>query len=136
MFDVGWVEAYTVIGPRVVFFSTPPYHGTLTRFHAHPAAWLHKLPDNMTFEEGSLCEPLAVALAGLEKANVKLGDPVAIWCVPSSILHTSCFLRLISHLSYLTSRIQSHISYPISSHIRTPYLLPNPNPKGLPADAT
>lgn len=72
-----------MVGPRVVFFSTPPYHGTLTRFHAHPAAWLHKLPDNMSFEEGSLCEPLAVALAGLERANVKLGDPVAIWWVHS-----------------------------------------------------
>ncbi|WVQ66014.1 uncharacterized protein L199_004192 [Kwoniella botswanensis] len=63
---------------RVVFFSTPPYHGTLTRFHAHPAAWLHKLPDNVSFEEGSLCEPLAVALAGLERAGTKLGDPVVI----------------------------------------------------------
>lgn len=63
---------------RVVFFSTPPYHGTMTRFHAHPAAWLHKLPDNVSFEEGSLCEPLAVALAGLERAGTKLGDPVLI----------------------------------------------------------
>lgn len=64
--------------PRVVFFSTPPYHGTLTRYHAHPAQWLHKLPDNVSFEEGSLCEPLAVALAGLERADIKLGDPVLI----------------------------------------------------------
>jgi hypothetical protein len=35
----------------------------------------------MSYEEGSLCEPLAVALAGLEKADVKLGDPVVIWYV-------------------------------------------------------
>ena len=33
----------------------------------------------MSFEEGSLCEPLAVALAGLEKAGVRLGDPVVVW---------------------------------------------------------
>lgn len=65
--------------PRVVFFSTPPYHGTLTRYHAHPSAWLHKLPDNVSFEEGSLCEPLAVALAGIERAGIVLGDPIAIW---------------------------------------------------------
>ncbi|WVQ80310.1 hypothetical protein IAT38_002415 [Cryptococcus sp. DSM 104549] len=64
--------------PNVVFFSTPPYHGTLTRFHNHPAAWLHRLPDNVSFEEGSLCEPLAVALAGLDRAGVRLGDPVVI----------------------------------------------------------
>lgn len=65
-------------GPNVVFFSTPPYHGTLTRWHLHPAQWLHKLPDNVSFEEGALCEPLAVALAGLERADVKLGDPLLI----------------------------------------------------------
>jgi L-iditol 2-dehydrogenase len=62
-----------------VFFSTPPYHGTLTRFHNHPATWLHHLPDNVSFEEGALCEPLAVALAGIERAGVKLGDQVLIW---------------------------------------------------------
>ncbi|KAK4058657.1 hypothetical protein OIO90_000101 [Microbotryomycetes sp. JL221] len=64
--------------PDVVFFSTPPYHGTLTRYHVHPAAWLHKLPDSISFEEGSLLEPLAVALAGIERAQLKLGDPTLI----------------------------------------------------------
>jgi len=64
--------------PDVVFFSTPPYHGTLTRWHLHPAAWLHRLPDNVSFEEGSLCEPLSVALAGIERADLRLGDPVLV----------------------------------------------------------
>ncbi|KII87357.1 hypothetical protein PLICRDRAFT_42985 [Plicaturopsis crispa FD-325 SS-3] len=64
--------------PDVVFFSTPPFHGTLTRWHLHPAAWLHRLPDEVSFEEGSLCEPLAVALAGIERANLRLGDPILI----------------------------------------------------------
>lgn len=45
----------------------------------------------MSFEEGSLCEPLAVALAGLERANIKLGDPVVIWY--------ACFSALTSLLS-------------------------------------
>lgn len=67
------------LGPVDVFFSTPPYHGTLTRYHNHPAAWCHRLADNMSYEEGSLCEPLAVALAGLDRAGVKLGDPIVIW---------------------------------------------------------
>ncbi|KAK7061011.1 hypothetical protein VNI00_000746 [Paramarasmius palmivorus] len=64
--------------PNVVFFSTPPYHGTLTRWHLHPAQWLHRLPDNVSFEEGSLCEPLAVALAGIERSGLRLGDPTLI----------------------------------------------------------
>ncbi|KAF8916318.1 chaperonin 10-like protein [Mucidula mucida] len=64
--------------PDVVFFSTPPYHGTLTRWHVHPEQWLHRLPDNVSFEEGALCEPLAVALAGIDRSGLRLGDPLLI----------------------------------------------------------
>ncbi|KAF8752829.1 Alcohol dehydrogenase GroES-like domain [Rhizoctonia solani] len=64
--------------PDVVFFSTPPYHGTLTRYHLHPAAWLHKLPENISFEEGALLEPTAVALAGIERSGLRLGDATFI----------------------------------------------------------
>jgi len=64
--------------PEIVFLSTPPFHGLLTRYHAHPACWLHKLPPTISYEEGSLLEPLAVALAGIERAGVKLGDSVLI----------------------------------------------------------
>jgi hypothetical protein len=52
--------------------------GTLTRYHLHPAAWLHKLPDNITFEEGALLEPTAVALAGIERSGLRLGDATFI----------------------------------------------------------
>lgn len=64
--------------PNIVFFSTPPFHGLLTRFHAHPACWLHKLPPSVSYEEGSLLEPLAVSLAGIERSGLRLGDPVLI----------------------------------------------------------
>jgi L-iditol 2-dehydrogenase len=64
--------------PDVVFFSTPPYHGTLTRYHVHPAGWLHKLPPSITYEEGALLEPFAVALAGIERSDLRLGDPLLI----------------------------------------------------------
>lgn len=64
--------------PDVVFFSTPPHHGTLARYHVHPEEWLHKIPDEMTFEEGSLLEPLSVALAGIERSELRLGDPLVI----------------------------------------------------------
>ncbi|KAM0713598.1 hypothetical protein Q7P37_010560 [Cladosporium fusiforme] len=64
--------------PDMVFFSSPPVHGTLRRYHAHPAAWLHRLPDSMSFEEGALLEPLSVALAGIERAGLRLGDSLVI----------------------------------------------------------
>lgn len=64
--------------PDMVFFSSPPVHGTLRRYHAHPAAWLHRLPDNLSLEEGALLEPLSVALAGIERSGLKLGDSLVI----------------------------------------------------------
>lgn len=64
--------------PDVVFFSTPPYHGTLSRYHLHPEEWLHPLPDTLSFEEGSLLEPLSVALAGIDRSELRLGDPLVI----------------------------------------------------------
>jgi L-iditol 2-dehydrogenase len=64
--------------PNIIFYSSPPVDGTLRRYHVHPAAWLHKLPDNLTYEEGALLEPLSVALAGIERSGLRLGDPLVI----------------------------------------------------------
>lgn len=64
--------------PDVVFFSTPPHHGTLRRYHVHPEAWLHHIPDNISFEEGALLEPLTVALAGIDRSGLRLADPLVI----------------------------------------------------------
>ncbi|CAO2658069.1 Nn.00g073290.m01.CDS01 [Neocucurbitaria sp. VM-36] len=63
---------------RVQFLSTPPVTGLLRRYLKHPAMWCHKIPDSMTYEDGSMLEPLSVALAGMDRANVRLGDPVVV----------------------------------------------------------
>ncbi|KAL6236376.1 hypothetical protein BDW75DRAFT_239327 [Aspergillus navahoensis] len=64
--------------PDVVFFSTPPHHGTLRRYYAHPEDWLHRLPDHVTFEEGALLESLTVALAGIDRSGLRLADSLVI----------------------------------------------------------
>lgn len=64
--------------PNMTFFSSPPVDGTLRRYHAHPAAWLHKIPESISYEEGALLEPLSVALAGVERSGLRLGDPLVI----------------------------------------------------------
>ncbi|KAK3954861.1 L-arabinitol 4-dehydrogenase [Pseudoneurospora amorphoporcata] len=62
---------------RVDFLSTPPVPGLLRRYVNHPAVWCHKI-GNMSYENGAMLEPLSVALAGLQRAGVRLGDPVLI----------------------------------------------------------
>ena len=59
------------------FLSTPPVDGLLRRYVNHPAVWCHKIGD-MSFEDGAMLEPLSVALAGMERAGVRLGDSVLV----------------------------------------------------------
>ena len=61
----------------VEFRSTPPVAGLLRRYVNHPAVWCHKIGD-MTYEDGALLEPLSVALAGMQRANITLGDSVLV----------------------------------------------------------
>lgn len=62
---------------KVQFLSTPPVPGLLRRYVNHPAVWCHKIGD-MSYENGSMLEPLSVALAGLQRAKVELGDAVLV----------------------------------------------------------
>jgi len=48
--------------PDIVFAATPPYDGTLARYYRIPGDLVYKLPDNLTFEEGAMMEPLSVAI--------------------------------------------------------------------------
>jgi L-iditol 2-dehydrogenase len=63
---------------NVEFLSTPPVPGLLRRYVNHPAIWCHKIPESMSFEDGAMLEPLSVALAGMQRAGVGLGDPVIV----------------------------------------------------------
>lgn len=62
----------------VEFAGVYPYAGTLQRYKIHPAKWLHKFPDNVSFAEGALLEPLSVALHGINTARITIGTPVVV----------------------------------------------------------
>jgi len=62
------------LDPNVVFWATPPVHGCLRETVVHPAAFTFKLPDNVSFDEGAMVEPLAVGLYAARKAKIKPGD--------------------------------------------------------------
>lgn len=64
---------------EVEFFATPPYDGVLTNYITHPEDMCFKLPENVSYEEGALVEPLAVGLHACNQGNVKLGDTVIIF---------------------------------------------------------
>ncbi|KAJ5971494.1 Polyketide synthase enoylreductase [Penicillium vulpinum] len=62
----------------VQFAGVYPYEGTIQRYKNHPAKWLHKLPDNVTFAEGALLEPLSVVMHGVKTAGLSLGRGVVV----------------------------------------------------------
>jgi D-xylulose reductase len=62
------------LDPAVRFWATPPVHGVLRPSVVHPAAFTFKLPDNVSFAEGAMVEPVAVGMHAATKAKIKPGD--------------------------------------------------------------
>ncbi|MGI6173927.1 MAG: NAD(P)-dependent alcohol dehydrogenase [Christensenellales bacterium] len=65
--------------PDVIFWATPPYDGCLCDYVSHPAAFTFRLPENVSFEEGALIEPLAIGVNAAKTGDVRLGDTVVIF---------------------------------------------------------
>lgn len=66
------------LDPAVRFWATPPIHGCLTPYVVHPASFTFKLPDNVSFGEGAIVEPLAIGLQAARKAAIKPGDVAVV----------------------------------------------------------
>jgi D-xylulose reductase len=62
------------LDPGVRFWAVPPYHGVLRESVVHPAAFVFKLPENISYAEGALVEPLAIGMYAAQKAEIKPGD--------------------------------------------------------------
>jgi D-xylulose reductase len=66
------------LDPAVRFWATPPIHGCLRETVVHPAMFTFKLPDNISYGEGALVEPLSVGLQAVKKAAIQAGDVAVV----------------------------------------------------------
>lgn len=66
------------LSPSIFFCATPPDDGNLCRYYKHNANFCYKLPDNVTYEEGALIEPLSVGIHACRRAGVTLGSSVFV----------------------------------------------------------
>ncbi len=66
------------LDPAVRFWATPPIHGILRPTVVHPAAFTFKLPENVSYEEGAMVEPLAVGMHSANKAQIRPGDVAVV----------------------------------------------------------
>ncbi|CAN0902667.1 L-idonate 5-dehydrogenase [Linum grandiflorum] len=56
--------------PEMRFFGSPPTNGALANKVVHPASLCYKLPENVSLEEGAMCEPLSVGVHACRRAQV------------------------------------------------------------------
>lgn len=54
------------------------WYGAMAEYFATPEETVFKLPDGMTYDQGVLVEPFAVGVHAVRKADVQLGDKVAV----------------------------------------------------------
>ncbi|MEM1508162.1 MAG: NAD(P)-dependent alcohol dehydrogenase [Candidatus Bathyarchaeia archaeon] len=65
--------------PNVRFYGAPPYNGAFAEYVSAPAENVYPIPENMTYEEGAMIEPLAVGLMAAKRGGVSVHDSVAIF---------------------------------------------------------
>jgi len=66
------------LDPAVRFWATPPVHGVLRPSVVHPADYTFKIPDNVSFAEAAMVEPLAVGMQAAKKARIEAGDVAVV----------------------------------------------------------
>lgn len=60
------------------FFATPPVHGALARYINHPAGLCFPVPQNVSYEEAAMVEPLSVGVYACTKAELRPGQRVLV----------------------------------------------------------
>jgi len=91
------------LDPAVRFWATPPIHGCMRESVVHPAAFTFKIPDNVSFEEGALVEPVAIGVYSADTAGIRPGDVALVFgagtigiCAAISALASGCSKVVLS----------------------------------------
>jgi 2-desacetyl-2-hydroxyethyl bacteriochlorophyllide A dehydrogenase len=71
-------------------------------------AWVHPLPANVSFEEGALVEPLSVAIHAVTKANLQMGQSVAVFGAGAIGLLILILSRLSGAGEVFVTDVQKH----------------------------
>jgi D-xylulose reductase len=113
----------------MAFAATPPFDGTLCKYYKLVEDFCYKLPDHISFEEGALVEPLAVAVHICRQAKIVHGSsvvvfgagPVGLLC--SAVARTFGATTVIS-VDLLESRLKHAHAFYGATHTRVASKLP------------
>jgi L-iditol 2-dehydrogenase len=65
--------------PSVEFLATPPFNGAFCEYIAIRSDFVFPIPDNMSYEEAALVEPLSVGIHAVRRGKLVPGETVAIF---------------------------------------------------------
>ena len=78
--------------PDVVFLSAPPVNGTFCDYLAIRGDALHRMPEQMSFEQGALVEPAAVGVHAVNRAGPCSGKTaIFLGCGPIGLMTLQAF---------------------------------------------
>lgn len=64
--------------PKIKFMATPPYDGDLTQYIVYPAEFVYPIPNDMSYEVGTLSEPFSVSIHASRMLDIQPESTVFI----------------------------------------------------------
>jgi L-iditol 2-dehydrogenase len=64
--------------PNVVFYATPPVHGAMAEYAVIRADFAHPIPDDVSYEQAALVEPISVGIHAARLTHVQPGTTVLV----------------------------------------------------------
>lgn len=64
--------------PDVKFLATPPYDGAFCEYIAIRSDFVYKIPDEITYDEAAMAEPISVGIHALKRGRLQAGETVVI----------------------------------------------------------
>ena len=94
--------------PDVRFPGSPPIQGALCEYYSHPAELCVPIPQDLSYDQGAMLEPLGVAIHAMCLADVQPGETVAILGAgPIGLLLLQLALAANASAVYLTEPIEA-----------------------------
>ena len=97
---------------NIRFCGTPPNNGVYLEYYATPADFVFRMPDDMSFGEGAMIEPLSVGVHAARIAPVKNGDCVAVLGAgPIGLCTLQCALRAGATKAFVTDPLEYRLDF-------------------------
>lgn len=95
----------------------PHAQGTLQDRINHPAAWSHKLPDDVSLDLGALLEPLGVGIQATKRAQLPIGSTVLVFGAGAVGLLVAAMAKISGASTVIIADIdEGRVNFAVENH--------------------